>query len=69
MSNSSLVPLFNLEIPGFAGTPWLGVVWRAVARASEITDQRLHIPEINADWQRLHRFEYPTRCAMSLLKS
>ncbi len=58
MSNSSLAPLFNLEIPGFAGTPWLEVVWRAVTRAGEISDQRIHIPEINEDWQRLHRFEY-----------
>src|SRR6266851_6314269 len=58
MSNSSLFPLFNLEIPGFAGRPWLEVVRRAVTRAGDITDQRMQIPEINADWQRLHRFEY-----------
>jgi hypothetical protein len=58
MSNSSLVPLFNLEIPGFAGIPWLEVVRHAVTRADEITNQRLRIPEINVDWERLHRFEY-----------
>jgi len=57
MSNSSLVPLFNLEIPGFAGTTWVKVVRHAVTRASEITDQRLNVPEISADWQRLHRSE------------
>lgn len=58
MPDSSLVPLFNLEIAGFAAMPWLRVVWRAVTRAGEIADQRMHSPEINADWQRLHRFEY-----------
>ena len=58
MSNSSLVPLFNLSIPGFAGTPWVKVVRHAVTRAGEIVDRRLNVPEINADWERLHRFEY-----------
>lgn len=58
MSSSSLLPILDLEIPGLAVTAWIEVVRRALARSSEITDQRLNIPEINADWQRLQRFEY-----------
>lgn len=58
MSNSSLRPILDLEVPNLATAAWREVVRRALARASEITDQRLNITEINADWQRLHRFEY-----------
>ena len=62
MSNSSLVPLFDLEIPGIAGTAWVEVVRRAVTRAGEITPQRTNYENItdqyHDDWQLLHRFEY-----------
>ncbi len=58
MSNSSLYPILDLEIPDLAVTAWIEVVRHAVTRAGEIADQRLHVSEINADWQRLHRFEY-----------
>ncbi len=62
MSNSSLVPLFDLEIPGIAGTAWVEVVRRAVTRAGEITPQRTNYEKItdqyHDDWQLLHRFEY-----------
>jgi hypothetical protein len=58
MSNSSLRPVLDLEVPNLAAPAWREVVRRALARASEITDQRLNFPQINADWQRLHRFEY-----------
>src|SRR6266516_3340255 len=62
MSNSSLVPLFDLEIPGIAGTAWVEVVRRAVTRACEITPQRTNYEKItdqyHDDWQLLHRFEY-----------
>jgi hypothetical protein len=58
MLNSSLRPILDIEVPNLATAAWKEVVRRALARASEITDQRMNVPEINADWQRLHRYEY-----------
>src|SRR5438105_2585064 len=58
MSNSSLRPILDLQVPNLAAAAWREVVRRALKRASEITDQRLNVTEINSDWQRLHRFEY-----------
>jgi len=40
-----------------AMTFWREVVRRAFVRSVEITNQRIHVLEINADWPRLHRFE------------
>ena len=58
ISSSSLRPILNLEIPDLAMTAWIEVVQRTLARSREITNQRLNVPEINANWQLLHRFEY-----------
>ncbi|HYU76632.1 MAG TPA: hypothetical protein VEL31_28510 [Ktedonobacteraceae bacterium] len=58
MSNSSLFPILNLKIPNLAVTAWIDVIRRVVVQAGAIVDQRSHVPEINADWQLLHRFEY-----------
>ncbi len=58
MTSSSLSPIIDLEVPDMAVDAWKDVVWRAVARAGEIADQRLNVPEINVDWNLLHRFDY-----------
>ncbi|MDQ2716708.1 MAG: hypothetical protein M3Z08_17520 [Chloroflexota bacterium] len=62
MSNSSLRPILDLEIPGLAATAWISVVRRAVVHASKIVDQRTNYEKItdryHDDWQLLHRFEY-----------
>ena len=58
MSSSSLHPIFSLEIPNMAMMFWREVVRRAFVRFYEIDRQRVHVPEIFADWHRLHGFEY-----------
>ncbi len=58
MSSSSLPPIFSLAIPDMAMTSWREVVRRAWVRSHEIASQRLRVPEILADWHRLHNFEY-----------
>ncbi len=58
MPNNSLCPILDLEIPDMAVTSWSEVVWRAMARSVEISRARQNVIEINADWQRLHSFEY-----------
>src|SRR5260370_10522467 len=58
MSSSSLHPIFSPEIPDMAMTFWREVVRRAFVRFYEIDLQRVLVPEILADWHRLHGFEY-----------
>jgi len=62
MTNSSLFPILDLEIPGIAGTAWVEVIRRAVVRASEIATLRTNYEKItdqyHDDWHLLHRFEY-----------
>ena len=62
MSNSSLLPILDLEISGLATTAWMNVIQRAKAHASKIADQRTNYEKItNKDydnWMLLHRFEY-----------
>lgn len=62
MSNSSLLPILDLEIPGLAATAWINVIRCAVVHASKIADRRTNYEKItdryHDDWQLLHRFEY-----------
>ncbi len=58
MTDLSLLPILDVEVPDLAVAAWIEVVRRAVTRSGEIATQRLNMPEINTNWQRLHCFEY-----------